>query len=197
MVSHFSRIIVFGWFSRSFLFTCSMNLCTFIPIVFLSSILTWGFHSHFVGVRYTTKGAIGRNVVHFGSHLCFYPIALAHLTCVFFSLVNDTHIIGPTSNVILFFSIAIGIFSIRAFSVANEVYNLVYKGWTTLYHFLLVFLLLIWIFIFWAHWWDWDHSLNHLWLKFSWGSWDNISSSYACKSLINFYNDFIMLRLML
>ncbi len=41
-----------------------------------------------------------------------------------------------------------------------------HKGWTTLYHFLLVFLFSIWVFIFWAHWWDPNHSLSYLWLKF-------------------------------
>jgi hypothetical protein len=24
----------------------------------------------------------------------------------------------------------------------------------------------VWVFVFWAHWCDWDHPLNHLWLKF-------------------------------
>jgi hypothetical protein len=34
-----------------------------IPIVFFPGFPTWGFHSHFVKVRYTTRGHIGRNVV--------------------------------------------------------------------------------------------------------------------------------------
>jgi len=31
----------------------------------------------------------------------FHPIAATHATCVFPFLVDDTHIIGPTSNVVL------------------------------------------------------------------------------------------------
>jgi hypothetical protein len=167
MVNHFSRIIVFGWLSRSFLFICLMNLCTFIPIVFLSSFLTWGFHSHFVGVRYTTKGPIERNVVHFGSHSCSLPYSInPPYLCFPFTHEWYAYSRSYIKCDFLFFSIAIGIFNIRAFSVANEMYNFIYKGWTTLYHFLLVFLLLIQVFVFWAHRWDQDHLLNHLWLKF-------------------------------
>jgi hypothetical protein len=34
-------------------------------------------------------------------HFCIiHLIAIAHLTCVFPSLVDDMHIIGPTSNVV-------------------------------------------------------------------------------------------------
>ncbi len=40
-----------------------------------------------------------------------------------------------------------------------------HRGWTTLYHFLLVFLLPIWAFVVWAHKWDPNHLLNHLWLR--------------------------------
>jgi hypothetical protein len=34
-------------------------------------------------------------------HLCtFHPTSTAHLTCVFSSLADDMHIIGPTSDVL-------------------------------------------------------------------------------------------------
>jgi len=42
---------------------CSMILHTPMPIVFFPNFLTWGFHSHFVEVRYTTRGPIRRSVV--------------------------------------------------------------------------------------------------------------------------------------
>jgi hypothetical protein len=47
-------------------------------------------------------GHIGGNVFCSSSPSCF-PIATTHLTCVFPSLVDDTHIIGPTLNVVLCF----------------------------------------------------------------------------------------------
>jgi hypothetical protein len=38
------------------------------------------------------------------THLCtFHPTATTHPTCVFPSLANDTHIVGPTSYVLLIF----------------------------------------------------------------------------------------------
>jgi hypothetical protein len=42
-----------------------------IPIVFSSSFSTWRFHSHFVRIKYTTRGPIGKNVVSFGLFSCF------------------------------------------------------------------------------------------------------------------------------
>jgi hypothetical protein len=74
----------------------------FIPIVFSPGFSKWKSHSHFVRIRYTIGGPIGRNVV--SSHLrvpC--PIVAAHPTCIFLSLLDDTHIIGPASNVVLAF----------------------------------------------------------------------------------------------
>jgi hypothetical protein len=37
------------------------------PHYFFLSLSTWGFHNHFVGIRYTTRGPFGRNVVCFNS----------------------------------------------------------------------------------------------------------------------------------
>jgi hypothetical protein len=74
-----------------------------IPIVFFLGFLTWGFHNHFVEVRYTTRGPIGRNIVYYGSPSHFRPILVIHPTCVFFSLVDDTHIVDLTSNVVFSF----------------------------------------------------------------------------------------------
>ncbi len=52
---------------------CLTIICTPIPIVFFSGFPTCGFHSHFVEVKYTTRGPIGRNVVCFGSPSHFSP----------------------------------------------------------------------------------------------------------------------------
>ncbi len=68
-----------------------------------SSFLTWGCHSHFVRVKYTTRGPIKKNIVSFNSPLHSSPYITSHPTCVFHLLANDTHIIGPTSDVILVF----------------------------------------------------------------------------------------------
>ncbi len=53
------------------------------------------------------------------------PVAVAHPICVFLSLANDTHIIGPTLNVVLALIIAGRVFNIRAFSAVNEMCSLV------------------------------------------------------------------------
>ncbi len=58
-----------------------------------------------------------------------YPIATTHVICVFSSLANDTHIVDPTSNVLLvFLAITRGIWSIRTFIAINKVCSLVSTG---------------------------------------------------------------------
>ncbi len=103
-----------------------MILCTLIPIVFFSSFSTWGSHSHFVRIMYTTRGPIGRNVVYFGSpsrslpynnnppYLCFhfiggwYTYSRFYIRCGFY-----------------FFMIVTKVFNIRIFNVANEMCSLI------------------------------------------------------------------------
>ncbi len=80
-----------------------MILCMPIPTIFFSSFPMWGYHSHFIGVKYMTRGPIGRNVVYF-LHLrilCF--TTTSPLTCVSLSLANDTYIISLASNVVPIF----------------------------------------------------------------------------------------------
>jgi hypothetical protein len=65
--------MVFIWCLKLVFPICLTMLCTPIPIVFFSCFLTWGSHSHFIGVRYTTRGPIVRNVVCFSSFLPLSP----------------------------------------------------------------------------------------------------------------------------
>ncbi len=60
------------------------------------------------------------------THFCvFNPIATTHHTCVFSSFVDDTHIVGPTSNVILvFFMIISKICYIKTFHLTSKVSSL-------------------------------------------------------------------------
>ncbi len=65
--------MVFIWCLKLVFPICLTMLCTPIPIVFFSCFLTWGSHSHFIGVRYTTRGPIMRNIVCFSSFLPLSP----------------------------------------------------------------------------------------------------------------------------
>jgi hypothetical protein len=102
---------------------CLTILCMPIPIVFFSSFPKWGFHNHFVKVRYTTRGSIGKSIVYSGSplpynnsppYLCFpfvgrwYAYSRYYIRC------------GSC-----FFIIIARIFSIKAFRSVNEMCNLV------------------------------------------------------------------------
>ncbi len=65
-INHFSRVTIFIWFFKSFFYICSTILCTPIPTVIFSSLLTWGFHTHFVHfvrIKHTTRRSIGRSVL--------------------------------------------------------------------------------------------------------------------------------------
>jgi hypothetical protein len=63
----------------------------------------------------------------------FHPIIRTHLTCVFFLLANDMHIIGLTLYMVPFFMIAVEVFNIRAFNTTNEMCSLVSIGVGPLY----------------------------------------------------------------
>ncbi len=165
MINHFSRIIIFVWFFGSTFPICLTILSMPIPIVFLSGFLTWESHSHFVRVKYTIGGPIGRNVVWSNSssrslsysnsppYLCFpfvdkwYTYSRSYIRC------------GSC-----FFTIRAGIFSIKAFNTSIEMCSLVFTGVRPLY---ITSLLLTQVFVFWAHQWDPNYSLSHLWRGFS------------------------------
>jgi hypothetical protein len=126
MVSHFSRITIFTRFFGSALPICLMIIHTPIPIVFFPSLPTWGSHSHFVEIKYMTRGPIGRSVVcsssplHFSPYnsstpyLCFpfldrwYTYNMSHIICGFYV-----------------FTIARGVINIKSFNAVSEVCSLV------------------------------------------------------------------------
>jgi hypothetical protein len=54
--------MVFFRFFRSTFPICSTILCTPIPIIYFSCFSTWGFHNHFIKVRYTTREPIRRSI---------------------------------------------------------------------------------------------------------------------------------------
>jgi len=58
------------WISSSHLFD---NFTHAHPIMFFPGFLTWGFHSHFVKVRYTIRKPIGRSVVYSSSPILSSP----------------------------------------------------------------------------------------------------------------------------
>jgi len=70
-----------------------------ILTIFFSRFLPWGFHSHLLELN-TSQGDPLFTLVHF---CAFCLIIVVHFTCVFLSLADDTHIISPTSNVVLVF----------------------------------------------------------------------------------------------
>jgi hypothetical protein len=96
------------------------------PHHIFSNFPTWGFHGHFVGIKYTMEGPIGRNIVCLNSLLCsspynnnppyfcfpfidgWYAYSRSHIKC------------GSC-----FFMIIIKVFSIKTFNVVNEMCNLV------------------------------------------------------------------------
>ncbi len=129
MISHFSKLTIFVWFFGSTFPICSTILSTPIPIVFLSSFSTWEFHSHFVKVKYTIGGPIGRNVVCFGSSLCFVLYSNNSPQLCFPSLGRlYTYSRSRIRRGSYFFMIAGRIFKTRDFNVVIEVCSLVSTG---------------------------------------------------------------------
>jgi hypothetical protein len=125
-INHFSRIIIFAQFSKLAFPICLIILSMPIAIVFFLSFLTWRSHNHFIRVRYTIGGPIGRNVVCLGSPSCYLPNSNSppYLCFPFVSgwyTYNRSHIRCGSC----FFIIISRILSIGAFSVANEMCSLV------------------------------------------------------------------------
>ncbi len=127
MVNHFSRVTIFTRFFGSTLFAfvwwfyaCSSPLYFFQAfwhgdlIVILSESCTW------------QGDPLGRTLFAFVHLRTLCPIIIAHITCVFLSLVDDTHIIGPTSDCgFCFLMIVTRVFSIGVFNVADEMCSLI------------------------------------------------------------------------
>jgi hypothetical protein len=64
--------MIFAQLSGLSFHICSTILCTSIIIIFFSSFFTWGSHNHFIKIKYTTRGPIGRNIC-YGSLLRSSP----------------------------------------------------------------------------------------------------------------------------
>jgi len=77
-----------------------MIICMSLPIIFFSGLMTWGFHSHFIIIRYMTRGPLGGALFALVHFYAFCLTTLAHPTCVYPSLVDDTRIVGPTLNMV-------------------------------------------------------------------------------------------------
>ncbi len=134
-----------------------------IPTIFFLGFSTWGSHSHFVKVKYMTGGPIGRNVVYFSSPLCFLSYNSSSPYLCFPFVGNDRSHIRCNS----YFYDCKKSFQHLGFQCNQQSVQFdIYMGWTILYHFFLVFLFLIQVFIFWVHQWNPYHSMNHLWLRF-------------------------------
>jgi hypothetical protein len=69
----FFKSYCFVRFFGSFFPICLIILYTPISTVFFSGFSTWRSHNHYIRVRYTTRGPIGRSVVCFSSLSCFLP----------------------------------------------------------------------------------------------------------------------------
>jgi hypothetical protein len=163
----------------------------------LPNISTWGSHSHFVEVKYMTKGPIEKNVVCSNSLLCFLPYNSSppYLCFPFFSRWYTYNKSRIKCGFCIF--IIVGkVINIRPFSVTIEVCSLVSLGVGPLY-----------IISFWLSYSQFEflyfgcingiHNIS--WIVCGWGSpWgfrNNIKSPYACRSLNGFCDVFIVLCL--
>jgi hypothetical protein len=112
--------------------------------------------------------SIGRNVVYFGSPSCSLPYNNSPPYLCFHFIggwytYNRSHIICG----FYFFMIVTKVFNIRVFNVANEMCSLIITWVRPLYIIPSCFsFFLTWVFVFCGYWWDPNHSLNHLWLRF-------------------------------
>ncbi len=74
-----------------------------ISIIFLKGLKGWGSHYHIIQVWYMTWDLLGGMLFVLVHFFALHPTIMAHPTCVFPSLANDTHIIGLASNVLPIF----------------------------------------------------------------------------------------------
>jgi len=94
--------------------------------IFFSSFPTWRFHSHFIKIKYMTRGPNRNYIVCFCSLLHFSPYSNnPPYLCSPFVGRWYTYSRSNTKCGSYFFMITTWIFNIWAFNVANEVCNLV------------------------------------------------------------------------
>jgi hypothetical protein len=164
----FLRAMIFAQFFGLYFPICLTILHMPIPTVFSPSFLTWGFHSHFVEIRYTIGGPIGRNVVCFSSPSCSSPYSTnPPYLCFLFLGRWYTYSRSHIKCGFCIFTIIKRVINIRFVNVANEVCSLVSSWVRPLY------IISFWlfysrrIFVFWVYQWDPHHLLSHLWLRLS------------------------------
>ncbi len=118
--------MVFAWFFGSFFTICLTILCMPIPIIYFLHFLAWGFHNHFVRIRYMIRDPLGRTLFALVHFCIFHPITTSHPICVFPFVrewyANDRSCVKCG---FWFFTIVAWIFSIKVFSVASEMCSLV------------------------------------------------------------------------
>jgi hypothetical protein len=95
---------------------------TFILIICFSGFSTWVSHIHCVGIKYTIGGPIGRNVVLSNSPSSFLPYNRSP-PYLCFPFVDRWYTYSGSCIRCgsCFFTIGVGVFSIKAFNVAIEV----------------------------------------------------------------------------
>jgi hypothetical protein len=188
--------MIFAQFFGSNFPICSTILCMPIPTIFFPSFPTWGFHIHFIEVKYMIGGPIGRSVVCFGSPLCSSPYSSnPPYSCFPFLSGWYTYSMSCVKCGSCVFTI-VGVINIRSISATNEVCSLVSLGVGPLYIIsFLVFLFPTWVFIFCVFRWGPHHLLSCLWLKLSMRILGQYVVSYACRSLNDFCDAFVVLHL--
>jgi hypothetical protein len=122
---HFFKVTVFFQYFGSIFLIYLTILCMPIPIIFFLGFLTWAFHSHFVEVKYMTRGPIGRSVVYSNSPLRFFPYNNnSPYLCFPFEKWYEYSRFRIRCG-FYFFMIVARLFNIRVFSIVGEVCSLV------------------------------------------------------------------------
>ncbi len=169
-----------------------------ISIVFFLSFPTWGFH-FILSKSSTWQGnPLGRNVVCFSPPLRSSPYN-NNPPCLCFLFIGKWYAYGRFCIKCgpYFFTIVKGIFNIGVFNATNEVCNLASIGVGPFY------ITSSWLFYF-QHKFSYFGQIGGIWIIHwiicgqgsSWGSWDNILSPYAYKSLGSFCDALVVLCLM-
>jgi hypothetical protein len=127
MVNHFLGVTIFVWFFGLALAMCSVILCMPHPYYIFIKFFDMGISYSFCRNYVHDKGTHWEEHCFTLAHFCAFCFTTTILPiCVFLYLVDDTHIMNLTSNVILtFFTIAKNVINIRFFCAANEMCNLV------------------------------------------------------------------------
>ncbi len=126
VINHFLGVMVFYMFFGSTFPICLMTLCTSIPTIVFLGFSTWEIHSHFIKVRYMTRGPIGRSIVCSSSlsHSLLYnnspPWLCFHFIGGWYAYSRFCIRCG-----FCFLMITTWVFIIKAFNAANEMCSLI------------------------------------------------------------------------